>query len=649
MSDAARMEALVAQLNAASYAYEQMNESLLSDFEYDKLYDELKALEASLGYALPNSPTASVGYEVVSGLTKVRHTSPMLSLDKTKETERLSIFLDAHEGLLSWKMDGLTIVLTYANGALSRAVTRGNGLIGEDITHNAKVFANLPKQIPYAGELIVRGEAVISFTEFERINSALDAEERYKNPRNLCSGTVRQLNSEIAARRNVSFYAFALVQADGAPVGDMRSERLAWLASLGFTVVESTRVTRNTVADAVTDFKSRIPSNDFASDGLVLSFDSIAYSESLGATSKFPRDSVAFKWADETGETVLREIQWSASRTGLINPIAVFEVVELEGTSVEKAGLHNVSIVESLQLGVGDTITVYKANMIIPQVAENLTRSGTATPPAHCPVCDAPTEIVSQNDVKTLYCTNPNCRAQRVKTITHYASRDALNIEGFSEQTVEKFIEAGFLDTYADIYALDAHADAIKAMHGFGARSYDKLMAAIEKSKTTALPNFIYGLGIPNVGLTGAKLLCKRYKHRLDDIRAAQENELLQIDGFGAVIAYSLAQYFADAAAMAIMERALAHITLEEPPETFESPIAGKTFVITGDVHLFENRAALQTFIEQRGGKATGSVSAKTAYLINNDSTSASSKNKKAQSLGIPIITEEYFMDLLGE
>ena len=649
MSERARMEALVAQLNAAAYAYEQKNESILSDFEYDKLYDELKTLEAALGFALPNSPTVNVGYETVSGLEKVRHERPMLSLDKTKETERLAAFLEERTGLLSWKLDGLTIVLTYREGRLHRAVTRGNGQIGEDITHNARVFANLPKEIAFAGELVLRGEAVISFTEFERINSALEGAEKYKNPRNLCSGSVRQLNSEIAARRNVSFFAFSLIQAEGKGLGERKSDGLMWLEGLGFAVASYEVVTQASVAEAVAAFKRRIPENNFASDGLVLTYDDIAYSESLGVTSKFPKDSIAFKWADETGETVLKEIQWSTSRTGLINPIAVFEAVELEGTSVEKASLHNISVVESLALGVGDVITVYKANMIIPQVAENLTRSGTAVPPSVCPVCCAGTEIVSQNDVKTLYCTNPNCRAQLVKTITHYASRDALNIEGFSEQTVEKFVEAGFLANYADIYNLSAREAEIKEMHGFGARSYDKLAAAIEKSKAAGLANFMYGLGIPNVGLSGARLLCRWYKHDLAAIRAARENELLQIDGFGEVIARAVAHYFADASAMEILDAAVANLTFEVPEETDDSPIAGKTFVITGEVRLFENRAALQAFIEAKGGKAAGSVSAKTAYLINNDSTSASSKNKKAQALGVPIVTEEEFMELLGE
>ena len=641
-----RMQALVIQLNAAAEAYEQRNESLLSDFEYDKLYDELKALEDATGIVLPDSPTAHVGYELVTGLTKVRHETPMLSLDKTKDVTRLEAFLGEHAGVLSWKLDGLTIVLTYENGVLSRAVTRGNGQIGEDITHNARVFANLPRKIACTGTLVVRGEAVISFAEFERINNALDGEERYKNPRNLCSGTVRQLNSEIAAGRNVRFLAFAAIRGSEA---DLKSERLAWLAEQGFQVAEHIPVTAKTVAAAVEDFKRRIPNSAFATDGLVLSFDSLAYSESLGATSKFPRDSIAFKWADETSETVLKDILWSASRTGRINPIAVFEPVELEGTTVERASLHNISIVKGLQLGIGDRITVYKANMIIPQVAENLTKSGAAAPPAECPVCHAETEIDMQNDVETLVCTNPNCRAQLVKTITHYASRDAMNIEGFSEQTVEKFVECGFLASYADIYALENHAEVIREMHGFGAKSCDKLLAAIEKSKTATLANFIYGLGIPHVGLSNARLLCRRYKHDLAEIRNTTEASLLQIDGYGGVVAHSLAHYFADETAMAIMETALAHLAFDAPEEQDDSPIAGKTFVITGDVHLFANRAELQAFIEARGAKAAGSVSAKTAYLINNDSASASSKNKKAQSLGIPIITEEEFVALLGE
>ena len=633
-----RMKELVATLTAASKAYYQQNESPLTDFAYDKLYDELVQLEAETGTILSQSPTQQVGYQVLEGLTKVRHAKRMLSLDKTKEVSRLEEWLGDKTGILSWKLDGLTIVLRYENGTLAQAVTRGNGEVGEDITHNAKVFSNLPLQIPFLGELVLRGEGIIPFGEFERINEALPDEEKYKNPRNLCSGTVRQLNSEIAAERNVRFYTFTLVSAAGADLPDEKDKQLAWLASLGFPVVEHRLVTAQTVAEAVRDFEAKIPQNDFASDGLVLTFQSASYGASLGETSKFPKDSIAFKWKDETAQTTLLEMDWSTSRTGLINPVAVFSPVELEGTTVNRASVHNVSICKELQLGIGDQLLVYKANMIIPQIAENLTRSGNLSIPTHCPVCGGETEIRALKDGEALYCTNPNCHAQRVKSLSHFASRDAMNIEGLSEETIKKFVEQGFVETYVDLFHLEPHGEAIMAMEGFGEKSWTKLQGAMEKAKQVPMANFLYALGINHVGLSNAKLLCQAADFQMETIQTMTEEALQAIDGFGAVIAHSVHSYFADERNQALLQEALSFLHLQKPETSAQSQkLSGMSFVVTGDVHLFQNRKELQAKIESLGGKVTGSVTGKTVCLINNDILSTSGKNKKAKELGVPI------------
>ncbi len=642
-----RMKELINILNNASRSYYQKNESLVSDFEYDKLYDELMKLEKDTGVILANSPTQNVGYTVLSNLTKVKHDEKILSLDKTKEPEKLKSWLENQEGVLSWKLDGLTIVLKYNNGELVQAITRGNGEVGEDITHNAKVFKNIPLKISYKDELIIRGEGIISYSDFERINEELDENESYKNPRNLCSGTVRQLNSEITSKRNVMFYAFTVFKAFGVDFDDKKSNQLLWLKTLGFDVVYNKIVNSDNIIDSVYEFENKIPENDFASDGLVLTYNSISYSSSLGTTAKFPKDSIAFKWKDETAETILREIEWNTSRTGLINPIAVFDSVELEGTTVNRASVHNVSILEDLKLGIGDTIKVYKANMIIPQIAENITKSGNCEIPKNCPVCNGETEIRSIRDGKALYCTNPNCSAQRIRSLSHFVSRDAMNIEGLSEETIKKFVEKGFISDYTDIYSLYKYADDIKNMEGFGEKSYNNLIESIEKSKNTELPNFIYALGINHVGLSNAKLLCKNINYDINKIFEVSQDELINIDGFGDIIAHSIVSYFADNKNRELLNKILKIVsfnTVEISEETENSNINGKTFVITGDLNNFTNRKELQNKIESLGGKVTGSVTKKTNYLINNDILSESSKNKKAKELGIPIITEEDFI-----
>lgn len=643
-----RMKELIEILTKASKAYYQEDREIMSDFEYDKLYDELNALEKETGIILSNSPTQKVGHQVLSSLKKIRHESPMLSLDKTKEVNALESFLGNNKGILSYKMDGLTVVLTYKNGELIQAVTRGNGEIGEDITHNAKFFKNIPLKISFKEELVIRGEAVISFKDFNIINEKLTPEEQYKNPRNLCSGTVRQLNSKISASRNVNFIAFALVKANGQDFGDDKESRFKWLENLGFECVERKNVTSANIAETVKEFEEKIPSNRFATDGLVLTFSSVAYSQSLGTTAKFPRDSIAFKWADELAETTLINVDWNTSRTGLINPIAVFEPVELEGTTVERASLHNLSIIENLQLGLGDKITVYKANMIIPQVAEDLTKSNNLEIPAVCPVCGEDTEIIALRDGKALKCPNPNCKAQRISSLEHFVSRDALNIEGFSEATIEKFIEKGFIDNYTDIFKLEKYKDEIISMEGFGEKSYTNLIAAIDKSKNVALPNFIYALGINNVGLSNAKLLCKKCNNSLEEIRKADFETLISIDGFGDVIADSIVKYFGHQKNNDLINDVLNYLNFTATEYNDKDlKLDNITFVVTGDVHIYKNRKELQSVIEKLGGKVTTSVSAKTNYLINNDINSSSSKNKKAKELGIPIISEEDFEEMI--
>lgn len=646
MDKTARMKELIAKLGEAAKAYYAEDREIMSNYEYDKLYDELTALEEETGTVMAGSPTISVGYEAVDELPKERHESPMLSLGKTKSREELRDWLGTQKGLLSWKLDGLTIVLTYRDGRLFKAVTRGNGEIGEVITGNARVFVNVPLAIPYQGELVLRGEAVITYEDFRKINEQIeDADARYKNPRNLCSGSVRQLNNEITAQRNVRFFAFALVRADGVDFQNSRKEQFIFLKKQGFEVVEYQEVDAQSILSAVEDYESRVAEYDVPSDGLVLIYDDIAYGQSLGRTAKFPRDSIAFKWADETAETTLQEIEWSASRTGLINPVAIFDPVELEGTTVSRASVHNVSIVKALKLGIGDRITVYKANMIIPQIAENLTGSDTLEIPHTCPVCGGVTRIEQVNDVQSLYCTNPDCDAKKVKSFTLFVSRDALNIDGLSEATLEKFLGRGYLHTFADLFHLEQYREEIVEMEGFGEKSYQNLADSIEKSRKTTLPRVIYGLGIANIGLANAKMICREYHDDLERMMQADVEELSLIDGIGEVIAGTFHDYWQSEKNRENMKKLLEELEIEQI-EVDESALTlkGMVFVVTGSLMHFDSRSALKELIESKGGKVTGSVTGKTTCLINNDSASGSSKNKKAKELEVPIVTEEEFM-----
>lgn len=645
------MKAKIAILNDASRAYYQESREIMSNIEYDRLYDELEALEKETGIVLANSPTVNVGYEVLSDLPKETHPSRMLSLDKTKEPEALASFLGDKDGVLSWKLDGLTIVLSYESGNLVKAVTRGNGEVGEVVTNNAKVFANIPLSIPFKGRLVLRGEAIITYSEFEKINAQIsDVDAKYKNPRNLCSGSVRQLNNKITAERNVRFYAFSLVEAeesvDGGINTNYRHEQLHWLKTQGFETVDYRIVNGANVQEEIKWFEEQIESNDFPSDGLVLLIDDIQYGESLGKTAKFPRNAMAFKWRDELKETVLKEIEWSASRTGLINPVAIFEPVELEGTTVSRASVHNISIMKQLELGVDDTITVYKANMIIPQIDENLTRSGVRDIPEHCPVCGEKTEIKSDNGVESLYCPNPDCLAKQIKSFTLFVSRDAMNIEGLSEATIEKLIAKGLITELADIFRIEQFKDEIVSMEGFGVKSFENLVNSIKKASQTTPARLLYSLGIPNIGVANAKMIAKYCSHDWNKIQQLTRDELVTIDGIGDIMAEGYAAFFENEKKQKIVADLLEVVSFAEIQESQEEQtLAGVNFVITGSLNHFENRDALKAFIEAKGGKVTGSVTSKTHYLINNDALSNSSKNKKAKELGIDIITEDEFIE----
>lgn len=647
MDKTSRIKELVRLLNDASKAYYQLDNEIMSNFEYDKLYDELAALEKETGIIMSNSPTVHVGYEILSELPKEAHAAPMLSLDKTKSVEDLSAWLLDKSGVLSWKMDGLTVVLTYMDGELFKAVTRGNGEIGEVITNNAKVFANIPRSISYKGELVIRGEAVITYSDFENINNDIeDVSARYKNPRNLCSGSVRQLNNKITKNRNVHFFAFNMLDMGDETIDKTINSKFDFLESLGFEVVEHMTVDKDSIQECVRAFSNKISSNDFPSDGLVLSFDDVAYGRSLGRTAKFPRDSIAFKWADEEAETVLMDVEWSPSRTGLINPIACFAPVWLEGTSVSRASLHNISILRGLKLGIGDTIKVYKANMIIPQISENLTCSDNLKLPESCPACGGKTIVKEENQTLLLYCTNEDCPAKAIKLFTHFVTRNAMNIDGLSEQTLEKFLDLGYITELSDLYKLSEHKEEIVTLEGFGERSYHKLIKSIDASRNTTLARVLYGLGILNVGNATAKLICKHFDDDIESILNASVEELTEIDNVGEVIAKSVVDYFADEENVLNLRKLLDELHVIKEVNDNEQDLEGKTFVITGSLNNFSNRDALKAVIEGRGGKVAGSVSSKTSYLINNDLTSNSSKNKKAKELGVPIISEEDFLKL---
>ena len=655
-----RIEELVELLNQAGKAYYQEGKEIISNLEYDKAYDELVRLEEETGIVLSASPTQNVGYSVATALPKEEHASPMLSLDKTKSVETLQSFLGEQKGILSWKLDGLTVVITYEKGELVKAVTRGNGRIGEIVTENAKRFRNLPLRIPFKGRLVLRGEALIRYSDFAKINEEIPEEgAKYKNPRNLCSGSVRQLDPKITWERRVYFFPFTLVSVEE---GEDRSSResgglpdfhnsheaeFEFLEQQGFQVVGRRTVNKEELPGAVSDFSEQVKKNDFPSDGLVLLMDDISYGKSLGTTAKFPRNALAFKWEDEEEKTILREVEWSPSRTGLINPVAIFDPVELEGTVVSRASLHNISYLEDLKLGIGDEITVYKANMIIPQIGENLTKSGQLPIPEHCPACHEETKIVQDKEAKMLYCENPHCPAKRIKQFALFVSRDALNIEGLSEMTLEKFIGKGFIQEFPDLFSLKEHKEEIIAMEGFGQKSYDKLIENAEKARETSLARLLYGLGIGGIGASNARVLSEAFHDDAEALSRAELSEVVSIKGIGPILGESIVRYFKEEENCRLFRKLLSILHLHKEEKAENTVLSGKVFVITGSLNHFQNRKELEEEIRKAGASTASSVSKNTSYLINNDKNSTSSKNKKAQELGIPILSEEDFLRLL--
>ena len=649
MENVSRMKELISRLNQAAKVYYQGQGEVMSNFEYDKLYDELLALEKETGITMNNSPTIHVGYETISELPKEQHVQPMLSLNKTKEPADLVAWLGNEQGLLSMKLDGLSIILTYENGELVKALTRGNGEIGEVITNNAKTFVNIPGRIQYTGTLIVRGEALIRYSDFEELNKHENVEEQYKNPRNLCSGSVRQLNNEITAKRRVHFYAYNIISIGDEISFTKKKEGLSWLVKQGFEVAPYREVSASNIEDMISYFSNYVKQSDLPSDGLVLTFDDVAYSATLGRTAKFPHDSIAFKWQDELAETTLREIEWSASRTGLINPVAVFDAVELEGTTVSRASVHNVSILKELKLGIGDKILVYKANMIIPQIQENKTQSGTCVIPDKCPVCGASTALEQEHGSVFLLCPNEECYAKKIKLLTHFVSRNAMNIDGLSESTLEKFVADGMIHSLTDIFYLEKYQDKIVEMEGFGEKSYDNLIESIEKAKQIPLANLLYSLGIKGIGLSMAKLIAQKYPYPITKMQEISEEDLLKVDGIGEVLAKSFVRYFADKNNQEQLKNLDDLLIVSYPEEKEHQPFAGLTFVITGTLNTFDNRNQCKDIIESLGGKVAGSVSKNTSYLVNNDITSQSSKNKKAKELSVPIIEESALAQMIEE
>lgn len=645
-----KMHKLISLIDKYRNEYYNEDREEVDNKEYDRLKDELDELERKAGFVLSNSPSLKVGCEVTSKLPKYTFKKPMLSLSKTKEVSGLQQFLSDKDGILSWKMDGLTVVVAYNNGELVSAITRGNGEIGEVITQNAKHFRNLPLRIPYKGKLVLRGEAVMTYSDFERINKGLvtSGDELKKNPRNLCSGTVRSVDSSVTKNRGVYWYAFELVSADCEIPNDI-DKQFKWLNNNGFDTVQFMVVNSSNVVQAVMQFESIVESKklDIPTDGLVLTYRDKKYGESLGVRAKSPRHSIAFKWEDEAVETKVIDIEWSPSRNGLITPVAIFEPVDIEGSTVSRASLHNVSIFAEKQLGYGDRIKVYKANMIIPQVLDNLDRTATCQIPGQCPCCGEPTVLHQdpKSGVYTLWCENSECAAKGTRSFEHFVARDAMNIDGVSTSTLNTLIECRIISDYASIYHINEHADEIINLEGFGYTSFMNIVNAVEKSRNVKPANLIYALGIPNIGLTTAKLICKHFGNDLVKTVTASYNDLINIDGIGDTIADSFTAYFADKNNAEAFVRLTKELNIIQEAVSNNTEMNGITICVTGDVHIFKNRRAIKDIVENLGGKLTGSVSKSTSYLVTNDTTSGSRKNKAAQEYGIPILTEQQFIE----
>ena len=639
---AVRIRSLIDILNKANEAYYYHDNEIMSNKEYDDLYDQLIQLENESGIIYSDSPTQNLGEHIYSSLPKVKHESPMLSLDKTKDRDALREWLGNKEGVLSWKLDGLTVVLTYENGKLEKAVTRGNGAIGEEITENAKFFKNVPLRIPFKGKLILRGEAVISYHDFETIN--VEEQGRFKNPRNLASGSIRALDTNQVKKRKVQVIIFEVIQGSEA---NLVTDKFTWISHLGFKPVDYEVVNADNILEKIQDFENRITSNNIPSDGLVLTFNDTAYGRSLGTTGKFPKHSMAFKWQDEVEETVLRSVEWNTSRTGLINPVAVFDPVYLEGTEVSRATLNNVSYIKDLQLGIGDTIEVYKSNMIIPTILSNKTKSNNLIIPVVCPTCGMQARLIRSNNTEILQCMNLDCPARFLNKLIHFCSRDAMDIQGLSIKTLEFVIKQGWVNNFLDLYNLQNYERKWAMMRGFSTVSVRKYLAAIENSKKTESARFLYALGIPKIGRHQSQSLIQVYKSWDAFIQAVKSNtDFSHIDGVGDCLNQNIHNWYNGFYKQDQIEKLASLMIFEDQEITTSDILKGKTFCITGKLNMFANRSDLVKFIEQQGGKVSGSVSKNTDYLINNDKGSNSSKNKKAIELGVSIITESEFSKL---
>lgn len=651
MDKVRRIKELIEILNNASFNYYNSN-PIMSDYEWDKLYDELKLLEQETNIIYSNSPTQNVGCKVLDKIEKVTHNHPMLSLDKCHSEKDLIDFAKDKDCILSVKCDGLTTSLHYINGKLIGAESRGNGIEGGNILENVMTIKNIPLNVPYKEELIIDGETIIDWNTFNKINEGLPTgQDKFKHPRNLASASLNVLDTKIAASRNMRFIAWRVIK--GLNCKSVFFS-LKEAEKLGFEIVPMWTYTnkssdKENISTMLSDLQDKADNLGIPYDGAVMTYDDIEYGKSLGRTEKFFKHSIAYKYEDELYETNLNDIEWNTSKTGLINPVAVFEPVDLDGAITTKATLHNISYIEKLQLGIGDTIQVYRANMVIPKVHDNLTRSNTWKLPDKCPCCGGNVEIHNENGSKTLHCMNNDCKAKLLGKLSHFVSKNAINIDGLSEQTLQKFIDLGWLNTFKDIYYLSDHKEEMYKLDGFGKKSVDKLLESIEKSRNTTLDRFIYGLCIPLIGRTASKTITKEFNNQPEEFYNiwCHGYDFTKLNDFGDTMNNSMQDFIKNNYRWIAVLIGEFIFRESDNNDNIKQVLEGKTFVITGSLRFYKNREELAAVIERNGGKISGSVSAKTSYLINNDVTSTSGKNKKANELGIPIISEGEFVQMI--
>lgn len=650
--DMNNIAARVRELNRASEAYYNTEQPIMSDAEFDNKLEELRQWEEETGIILANSPTHNVGYSVADELKEVEHNHPMLSLDKTKSVDELIEFIGNKNCFLSVKADGLTTSLHYINGKLIGAETRGDGVRGTECLQNVLTMKNVPKEIPYKEELIIDGETIIGWDTFREINDNLPEDKKYKHPRNLVSGSLQLLDSKEAASRNMRFIAWRVIKGFEHKTP---SEDLFKAKDIGFEIIPILKSPRINKKEELTILLNHIresaDSHNIPYDGAVMAVDDYKIAESMGRTDKFFRHSLAYKYEDELFETVLTDIEWNTSKTGLINPVAIFQSVDLNGAITTRATLHNITYIKDMMLGIGDRIRVYRSNMVIPKVHDSIDKSGNFSIPDKCPICGHPTRIIKENDSEVLMCENPDCNGKLLGKLVHATSRNALDIENLSETTIEKFINLGWLNSIQDIYHLSDHENEMKTLDGFGKKSVEKLLSSVEKSRKTSLERFIYSLSIPLIGKSASKDISKICKDSFDDLvdlMKSSPEKLLSIDGFGTTMMNSVAKWWYENSLWVYeLSKEFAFEKSQPVSNEASSTLEGKTFVVTGSVHHYKNREELQKDIISHGGNVASSVSAKTSYLINNDVNSTSSKNQKAKSLNIPIISEKDFLQMI--